>query len=83
MGVNSGLGRIVLDGLSVKGNILSDKTISTSVILMNMSLDDTRPGKQKAVNRLIERKDVTLESGIPKSMLDCTLRMKNNDIFGK
>ncbi|CAH1965913.1 unnamed protein product [Acanthoscelides obtectus] len=49
------LGRFSLEGLSVKGKILSDESLVTSVLLLNCYLDDMRKGKEAKLNRMIQR----------------------------
>ncbi|KAJ8937448.1 hypothetical protein NQ314_011837 [Rhamnusium bicolor] len=52
---NTHLGRFSLEGLALKGRILTDDSIVMSVILVNCLLDDMRKGREDMINRLIER----------------------------
>ncbi|XP_028133900.2 intermembrane lipid transfer protein Vps13 isoform X1 [Diabrotica virgifera virgifera] len=78
-----------LEGLSVKGRIMTDNSIVTSVLLMNCLMDDARPGREGKLNRIIDRsspKDATYEfvdpkSASTKSMIDVTFQMKDNEMF--
>lgn len=87
---NTQLGRFSLEGLSVKGRILTDNSIITSVLLVNCLLDDMRKGRENKLNRLIERSQnsddssvtSSVESIAPRSMIDVTYQQKNNDMFG-
>nr|CAI5824993.1 unnamed protein product [Callosobruchus analis] len=92
------LGRFSLEGLSVKGKILSDESLVTSVLLLNCYLDDMRKGKEDKLNRLIQRSfDPASEAlrgslsagssmsfaGPVKSMFDITYQQKRNELFGE
>lgn len=89
------LAKFSIEGLSIKGRILSDQSIVTSVLLVNCLLDDMRKGRENQLNRLIERSYANQEAGdsttfsstesvaAPKSMIDVTYQQKGNDIFSK
>lgn len=47
----SNLARFCLALLSVKGRMLSDDSIQTSVLLVDCTLDDTRPGRGAKITR--------------------------------
>lgn len=77
-----------LEGLSLKGRLLTDGSLVTSILLMNCLMDDTRPGRQDKLNRMIDRstnKNETYEfidpSSSPKSMIDVTFQQKDNAMF--
>ncbi|KAL3279818.1 hypothetical protein HHI36_017325 [Cryptolaemus montrouzieri] len=81
------LARFSLEGLSCKGRSLSDSTFSTSILLLNCTLDDMRPGRDQTIRRLIERRidaeetAVASSGGKIRSMLDITYQQKENDMF--
>ncbi|XP_075971796.1 vacuolar protein sorting 13C isoform X2 [Anticarsia gemmatalis] len=88
------LARFCLALLSVKGRMLSDNSMQTSVLLVDCTLDDTRPGRGAKITRYLERRraskgdsmDDTNESASIvhdkiRSMIDITYTMKNNDTF--
>ncbi|XP_031336343.1 vacuolar protein sorting-associated protein 13 isoform X2 [Photinus pyralis] len=87
------LARFSLEVLSIKGRILSDNSIATSILLVNCLLDDTRKGREGKLTRLMERKadlvyvdqpssSMSTESLEPvRSMIDITVQMKANDMF--
>lgn len=87
-----GLAKFSMNILSVKGRILSDSTIVTSVVLVDCVLDDIRPKRSaNAITRMLKRrtsfkgdKKATLgPEGPSKSMIDITYQQKGNDMFGK
>lgn len=89
-----GLACFTLYVLALKGQMLSDNSLSTSVRLVDCLLDDTRVGREGKITRLMESKAL-LPSDLPqtllsptseaskRTMLDVTVRMKPNDMFGK
>lgn len=87
------LARFSLEVLSIKGRILSDGSIATSILLVNCLMDDMRQGRENKLHRLIERKQdeqeetISLSTSIDslapvKSMVDITFQLKQNDMFG-
>lgn len=88
-----GLACFTLYVLALKGQMLSDNSLSTSVRLVDCLLDDTRVGREGKITRLMESKAL-LPSDMPqtllsptseaanRTMLDVTVRMKPNDMFG-
>lgn len=73
-----------LQGLSVRGRILSDGQIGATVLLNNCCLDDTRKGREDKLNRMLERKvsaDDSADLYSAKSMIDVTYLQKGNDTF--
>ncbi|KAI4459978.1 vacuolar protein sorting-associated protein vps13 [Holotrichia oblita] len=84
-----GLARLSLEGFSVKGRILSDNTMNTSVLLVDILLDDIRPGKEHRINRLFSRKvfgytECLARTVTPfafKTMVDVTYKKKNDDTY--
>ncbi|KAH1006005.1 hypothetical protein HUJ04_006891 [Dendroctonus ponderosae] len=89
MKADNHLARFSLEGLAVKGRILSDQSIVASVLLVNCLLDDMRKGREGKLNRLIERSlsedslsVASSDSGIPpRSMIDVTYQQTGNDMF--
>ncbi|KAK9871302.1 hypothetical protein WA026_011571 [Henosepilachna vigintioctopunctata] len=81
------LGKFSLEGLSCKGRSLSDSTFSTSVLLLNCTLDDMRPGRDQLIKRMIERRsdkddeDVMNNQNKVRSMLDITYQQKADEMF--
>lgn len=90
------LARFCLALLSVKGRMFSDNSMHTSVLLVDCTLDDTRPGRGAKITRYLERRrergdaksdqqadDSALMEANDKirSMIDITYTMKNSDIF--
>ncbi|XP_049694728.2 intermembrane lipid transfer protein Vps13 isoform X2 [Helicoverpa armigera] len=86
------LARFCMTLLSVKGRMLSDHSMQTSLLLVDCTLDDTRPGRGTKVTRYLERRRITkserqeaeaasdLHDKI-RSMIDVTYTMKNSDTF--
>ncbi|XP_022825403.1 vacuolar protein sorting-associated protein 13 isoform X2 [Spodoptera litura] len=87
------LARFCMALLSVKGRMLSDGSMQTSVLLVDCTLDDTRPGRGSKLTRYLERRrshrsdsitgnDSAMEAPDKiRSMIDVTYTMKNNDTF--
>ncbi|XP_068631393.1 intermembrane lipid transfer protein Vps13 isoform X2 [Battus philenor] len=90
------LARFCLALLSVKGRMFSDGSIHTSVLLVDCTLDDTRPDRGAKITRYLERRrdnqeivlertvdpDVIMEANDKiRSMIDVTYTMKNSDTF--
>ncbi|KAI8424304.1 hypothetical protein MSG28_002854 [Choristoneura fumiferana] len=88
------LARFCLALLSVKGRMYSDGSMNTSLLLVDCTLDDTRPGRGAKITRYLERRresadigafdhSATLMEGSDKirSMIDITYTMKNMDTF--
>lgn len=74
--------------------MLSDDSMTVSLLLVNCYLDDKRIGREDKLNRLIERSigasgatDVGEEStdsvGARRSMIDVTFQQTHNYMFGK
>ncbi|XP_020292498.1 vacuolar protein sorting-associated protein 13C isoform X2 [Pseudomyrmex gracilis] len=93
----NGLARFSITHFAVKGRIFADGLLVTSILLMNCTLDDTRPSREGSLVRIMER---TVSSGLStpvsrsasedhvnnakynsRSMLDVTVRQSSNDIF--
>lgn len=65
--------------------------MSTSIVLCDVNLDDTRPNREGKITRFMERRErdaSVLEAGPStssnnemRSMIDVTFRMKENDMF--
>jgi hypothetical protein len=91
----NGLGRFSLHILSIKGRILSDTSLITSILLVDCLLDDTRSATDTKIKRLMERKidksisDIESGSGDTsfRSMIDMTFQHRSsnntNEMFGK
>lgn len=85
----NGLARFSLHILSLKGRILSDSSISTSILLVDCLLDDTRFKSDSKIKRLMERKPEnsvvlgTAAEGPFRSMIDITYQQKGSEMFGK
>ncbi|GJQ73818.1 hypothetical protein Trydic_g18756, partial [Trypoxylus dichotomus] len=85
----NGLAMLSLEGFSVKGRILTDSTINTSVLLVDCLLDDVRPGKQDKLNRLFSRKVYGEYECIGRNvspfafrtMIDITFKQKDKDLY--
>ncbi|CAB3239394.1 unnamed protein product [Arctia plantaginis] len=86
------LARFCLALLSVKGRMLTDGSMQTSLLLVDCTLDDTRPGRGDKITRYLERhrgnrgdSPETPESSEGqdkiRSMIDITYSMKNDDTF--
>ncbi|XP_047510768.1 vacuolar protein sorting-associated protein 13 isoform X2 [Pieris napi] len=90
------LARFCLALLSVKGRMFSDGSLHTSVLLVDCTLDDTRPGRGAKITRYLERRrdrpdvfdqsekkpDNIMEAHDKiRSMIDITYTMKNSDTF--
>lgn len=84
-----GLARFSLDGLSIKGRMLSDNSMVVSLLLVNCLLDDTRKGREDKLNRLIERSGNSQDSSgadpkcVKRSMIDITFQQSQTDAFGE
>lgn len=63
--------------------------MSTSIVLSDVNLDDTRPNREGKIARFMERRErettnvleATTSSAAARSMIDVTFRMKENDMF--
>lgn len=70
--------------------------MSTSIVLCDVNLDDTRPNREGKISRLMERRESEIAVNQPstsasaileekkeeeKSMIDVTFRMKENEMF--
>ncbi|XP_078667153.1 intermembrane lipid transfer protein VPS13A-like isoform X3 [Branchiostoma floridae x Branchiostoma belcheri] len=49
------LGSFLLNTIQVKGRLQSDNSMDTRVALVNMTLDDTRPGREHGITRMFQR----------------------------
>lgn len=87
-----GLARFCLALLSVKGRMHSDNSMHTSVLLVDCTLDDTRPARGAKITRYLERRRDSFEDlkstnvvadkcDKVRSMIDITFTKKNNDTF--
>ncbi|XP_017837309.1 vacuolar protein sorting-associated protein 13 isoform X2 [Drosophila busckii] len=91
---NQGLARFGIYFLSVKGTKLSNNTLSTSTVLCNIQLDDTRPNTKSQIRQYLSRKDWTQPKfdtdeiidacyNERNYMVDVTAIIKENDIFAE
>lgn len=87
-----GLARFTLYVLSLKGTMHSDGSLTTSLLLLDCLLDDTRPSQANKINRYMERKPDDTRSSVSsdqsslttkRSMVDITYQMKDNTSFSK
>jgi vacuolar protein sorting-associated protein 13A/C len=85
----NGLGRFSLHILSLKGKILSDGSIITSILLVDCLLDDTRVKSDSKIKRLMERKPEkhgasgNVSETPFRSMIDLTYQQKGSEMFGR
>nr|XP_012230348.1 PREDICTED: vacuolar protein sorting-associated protein 13C isoform X2 [Linepithema humile] len=93
----NGLARFSLTHFAVKGRVYADGLLATSILLMNCTLDDTRPSREGSLMRIMERTSTPVQPGgsvgedhpdkehakynNARSMLDVTVRQSANDIF--
>lgn len=66
--------------------------MNVAVLICDINLDDTRPGREGKITRFLERRESADEGATNfkasksvdvKSMIDVTLRMNGNDMFGE
>ncbi|XP_044002668.1 vacuolar protein sorting-associated protein 13 isoform X3 [Aphidius gifuensis] len=86
----NGLAKFGLTHFAVKGRIFADGLLATSILLMNCTLDDTRPSRQGSLIRIMERTSAvpsiddltkTNDTKPIRSMIDVTFRKTENDMF--
>lgn len=75
---NEGLARFGLYYFVFKGSNLVDGSITTSIALCDVNLDDKRPNRDNMITRFMERRDQDTDQ----YMIDVTFSMKENDIYG-
>lgn len=75
-----GLARFTLYVLSLKGSLLSDGSLTTSLLLLDCLLDDTRATQAGKIRRYMERKP---DDANKRSMVDITFQQKLNSSFGE
>ncbi|XP_050687793.1 intermembrane lipid transfer protein Vps13-like isoform X2 [Eriocheir sinensis] len=72
------LSEISLKVVTLKGEMMSDGTLVTNLVLYNCVLQDTRPGQKDCINKMMERRATNGSRG----MLDLTFRQgSSSDIF--
>lgn len=86
-----GLARFSLLLLSVKGKMLSNNCLQTSLLLVDCLLDDTRPNRKSKITRFMQRKTETGVDNISnastdspeklRSMIDITFSQQQADTF--
>ncbi|KAK2581118.1 hypothetical protein KPH14_007937 [Odynerus spinipes] len=86
--VENGLAKFSLTHFAVKGRIFADGLLATSILLMNCTLDDTRPNRESSLTRIMERTtavpsvhEIEKDAKPVRSMLDVTVRQGPNDMF--
>ncbi|XP_070507341.1 intermembrane lipid transfer protein Vps13 isoform X3 [Chironomus tepperi] len=83
---NEGLACFGLYYLSLNGQQLADGSLSTTLCICDINLDDKRPNREGKITRFMERRerseDEPSTSSESKSMVDITFRMKENEMFG-
>ena len=68
--------------IAVKGSMLSDGSLHTSLLLLDCMLDDTRVSQSNKINRYMERKkDKSDIEGERKNMIDVTYQQKEDSMF--
>lgn len=88
------MAKLSVEGLSLKGRILTDNSLVTSVLLVNCILDDMRKDREGKLNRLLGRTQefyksidscgpIDPSSSATRSMIDVTFQQKENDMFGE
>ncbi|KAG5677846.1 hypothetical protein PVAND_007566 [Polypedilum vanderplanki] len=95
-GPKEGLARFGLYYLSLNGQNFVDGSMSTSIVLCDINLDDIRPNREGKITRFMERREheiniiepgpssaATTTSSTTRSMIDVTFRMKENDMFAE
>ncbi|XP_047984362.1 LOW QUALITY PROTEIN: vacuolar protein sorting-associated protein 13-like [Leguminivora glycinivorella] len=90
------LARFCLALFSVKGRMFSDGSINTSLLLVDCTLDDTRPDRGEKLTRYLERRRASGDNMMSeetvneplmeapdkiRSMIDITYTMKNQDTY--
>lgn len=81
---SEGLACFGLYYLSLNGQQLIDGSLSTSLVLCDVNLDDTRPNREGKITRFMERRERDEDESVKdttRSMIDITFRMKENDMF--
>lgn len=78
---NEGLARFGLYYLSLNGQNLVDGSMSTSIVLCDVNLDDTRPNREGKITRFMERREreVTVNLDVPGSSTSMELRQKEQE----
>lgn len=72
------LAEIALDVVTLKGEMMSDGTLVANLVLYDCILQDTRPGQEGGITKLMERKE---QSG-SRGMLDLTYQQgSTSDMF--
>ena len=72
--------------MSLNGQQLADGSLSTSLVLCDVNLDDTRPNREGKITRFMERRErngdePSTSFDSTRSMIDVTFRMKENEMF--
>lgn len=80
---NEGLATFGLYYISLKGQKIVDNCLTTSIILCDVHLDDTRSNRQNKITKFMHRRDHpnTSSDDPVRSMIDVTLNIKENDMF--
>lgn len=74
--------------LSLKGHKLVDDSLSTSIVLCDIQLDDIRPNRENKLTRFMNRRETknldnsTDVDSVVRSMLDIVFNQSKDDMFG-
>lgn len=86
---NEGLASFGMYVLSLKGHKLVDESLSTSIVLCDIQLDDIRPNRENKLTRFMNRREtknsdnsIDVDS-VVRSMLDIVFNQSKDDMFGK
>lgn len=74
--------------LSLKGHKLVDDSLSTSIVLCDIQLDDIRPNRENKLTRFMNRRETkNLDSidvdSVVRSMLDIVFNQSKDDMFAE
>lgn len=80
---NEGLAYFGIHFLSLKGCKLVDESMSASVVLCDVQLDDIRPDREKFITRFMKKKEIETSNSAnaSHSMVDIVVRIKQDDTF--
>nr|XP_022907818.1 vacuolar protein sorting-associated protein 13-like isoform X1 [Onthophagus taurus] len=82
--VRTNLAMLSLEDLCIKGRMLTDGAIHTSVVLIDCVIEDTRIGKEDMLNKMFSRAyntDVDSESSGYKSMIDVVFHQRKEQTY--
>ncbi|XP_037042887.1 vacuolar protein sorting-associated protein 13-like, partial [Bradysia coprophila] len=83
---NEGLATFGIHFLSLKGTKLVDESLSASIVLCDVQLDDTRPDRQNYITKYMKKRDSAAHthddtSKPDTSMVDIVVRITQNEMF--